>query len=409
MPSAWSAVAPARPWKSASVSSCSSQRRRPGAVERLLGQREGLRRAGGQSHRERVGLGREIRRRGRPGRRARTAPRPPPTAARSRSASSAAFAAPTSRGRSHVAPVSGISPTRPKASRNDAPSRRRSGCRRRRRATRPAPAGDPVDRPDDRLVAAGASRGAAGCSGRGSRRRGAARRARAAPADPGRRRTRGRPRSGRRPGRRRSPADRLERRPSSSSLSGTVRALSASGRSRVTVATPSAISTRRSGRIGPGGRWRRRCQAGVGRPPPRRAGRRPARTRAGRPARPHRRMPRRRSPRTAPRTRRRPGRSAPATSRCRSGQADQDPAGAAELGGEPVEHVGQQDPRGIPAIAGVARDQPSLAGDLVGPGRGRRPGREVPHRGLLDGGRRHAPREEVVAVDDHVEAAGMEA
>ena len=48
-----------------------------------------------------------------------------------------------------------------------------------------------------------------------------------------------------------------------------------------------------------------------------------------------------------------PGRSAPAISRCRSGRPIEDPAGRPELGGELVEHLGQQDPRGVPAVARV--------------------------------------------------------
>ena len=66
------------------------------------------------------------------------------------SASSAAFAAPTSRGRSHVAPLSGTSPTRPNASRKLAPSAaiRMSQAN---ASDAPAPAATPLIAADDRL------------------------------------------------------------------------------------------------------------------------------------------------------------------------------------------------------------------------------------------------------------------
>ena len=63
-----------------------------------------------------------------------------------RSAISAALAGPTSRGSSHVAPLSGISPTRPNASRNEAPSAaiRRSHAN---ASDAPAPAAIPLIAP----------------------------------------------------------------------------------------------------------------------------------------------------------------------------------------------------------------------------------------------------------------------
>ena len=97
-------------------------------------------------------------------------------------------------------------------------------------------------------------------------------------------------------------------------------AFSASGRSRVIVAT-----ARR--RLDAEIRGRHDRQAGVGQArEPRRAARRRARRRAGRPARRPRRSARRRSPRTGSRTRRRRVAARPATSRCRSGSPIEDAA-----------------------------------------------------------------------------------
>ena len=84
-------------------------------------------------------------------------------------------------------------------------------------------------------------------------------------------------------------------------------------------------------------------------------------------------------------------------------QADQHPACRAELRDDPVADVGQEDPGGIPTVAGIRGDQPALAGHLVSPGRGCRPRGEVAHGSVLDRGDVDTPREQVVGVDDRVE------
>ena len=80
----------------------------------------------------------------------------------------------------------------------------------------------------------------------------------------------------------------------------------------------------------------------------------------------------------------------------------------AELRDEVIDDLGQQDPGGIPAVAGVRADEPSLAGDLLGPRGGGGPAGQVRERGVLDLGRPDAPRQEMVAVDDDIERAGID-
>ena len=87
------------------------------------------------------------------------------------------------------------------------------------------------------------------------------------------------------------------------------------------------------------------------------------------------------------------------------GQPDEDAAVRAELRREMGDDLGQQDPGGIPAVAGVRADQPAIAGDLVGPRRASRTsatGSPCAASWISDGP--DAPRQQVVAVDDDVVA-----
>ena len=137
--------------------------------------------------------------------------------------------------------------------------------------------------------------------------------------------------------------------PSSSSLSGTVSALSASGRSSVIVATPSATSSGASRRRRPSA-----AHQAPATPRTRRAGRRRARTRAGRSARRRRPTARRRSRAKSAAKSSSPGAERAGDQEVPLRDADEDPAARPELADEVVDDLGQQDPGGVPAVAGVA-------------------------------------------------------
>ena len=87
-------------------------------------------------------------------------------------------------------------------------------------------------------------------------------------------------------------------------------------------------------------------------------------------------------------------------------QADEDASGRAELAREVLPYIGQEDAGGIVALAGVGRQEATIARNLVGPRRAGRPGREVGDRGVLDVLGADAPGKQVVAVHDDVEPVG---
>ena len=303
-----------------------------------------------------------------------------------------------SRGRSHVAPESGISPTRPKASRNDAPSAaiRRSQAK---ASEAPAPAATPLIAPTIGFVKRDASPGSAGCSARGSPRRAAA-------ASGSSRSRRSWPAQNARP----APVRTTARTDSIGGEALECRQQLLLERDRQRVERVGAVEGDRRDARRPISR-RRSATARSGRRRPgrrtRRAGRRRARTRGGRRAR----RPRRSSPR---RTRRRalansssPGRRAPAIRRCRSGRPTRTRPAPPSSDASLSQDLREEDPRGVPAVAGVATRSGAARR------RPRRSRRRPPTRRrgcgapLLDVGRRATPHEsEMIAVDDHVEAAG---
>ena len=68
--------------------------------------------------------------------------------------------------------------------------------------------------------------------------------------------------------------------------------------------------------------------------------------------------------------------------------------------------VGQQDANGVEALPGVGADEPALAEFLVAPGGRRRPRGEVRQGRVLEDRWGDPPRQQMVAVDHDVEAAG---
>jgi hypothetical protein len=84
---------------------------------------------------------------------------------------------------------------------------------------------------------------------------------------------------------------------------------------------------------------------------------------------------------------------------------DEHPSAASrELVREVGHHVGQQDPDRVETVAGVGADEATVTRDLVRPGRTRGPRGQVAHRGILELDRLDPPRQQVVAIDDDVEA-----
>src|SRR5207244_835567 len=88
------------------------------------------------------------------------------------------------------------------------------------------------------------------------------------------------------------------------------------------------------------------------------------------------------------------------------GQADEHPSCRAQLARQVRADVGQQDPYRVGALARIGRQQSAIAGDLVGPRGRRRPGGEIFHRRVPNRWYGDAPRQDVIAVDEDVEAAG---
>src|SRR6188472_3860636 len=86
--------------------------------------------------------------------------------------------------------------------------------------------------------------------------------------------------------------------------------------------------------------------------------------------------------------------------------ADQDATMRAELALQVVECLGKDDPGGIHAIAGIRADESPITLGLVGPGSCGGPFAQVRDRGRLQLGRFDAPRQQVIAVDEDVEPTG---